>query len=132
MCDEALFAQCLPGSWTAVPEVKLAVVSLSLRATCLFCPCNTNSAKRQNGCKPLPVYRFAFLPLFLLDMSKKSVMMLWFIHQLRTYFYHQLFLVHYLPEMNTASSVFSHPNNHLIFTQKSFELISYKNNTKFP
>lgn len=38
MCDEALFALCLPGSWTTVPEVKLAVVSLSLRSMQLLCP----------------------------------------------------------------------------------------------
>lgn len=63
MCDEALFAQCLPGSWTAVPEVKLAVVSLGLSYTHLLGLRNTNSAKRQNGCKPLPISRFAFLPL---------------------------------------------------------------------
>lgn len=45
MCDEALFVQCLPGSWTAVPEVKLAVVSLGLKDTHLLRPHNTTSAK---------------------------------------------------------------------------------------
>lgn len=116
MCDEALFAQCLPGSWTAVPEVKLAVVSVSLSYTHLLGLRNTNSAKRQNGCKPLPISRFAFLPL---GISEKCF---WLIHCMRICFYQQLFLVPSLTinEPLSASSLFLHPNDHLIFTQKYF------------
>lgn len=74
----------------------------------------------------LPVSRFAFLPLFLPDMSKKSVTMLWFIHCLTMFFSSPL---------TRNKGFFSHPNNQQKFTQKQFwgyTIESYKNNTKFP
>lgn len=119
VCDEALFAQCLPGSWTAVPEVKLAVVSLGLRYTHFYVPIIQT---QQNGCKPLHISRFTFLPLSLCYLRE----MFWFTRCLKVHSYQQLFLVHHLPKLNIVLPV--HYSHSLMIT--SYSLRHFWGNAK--
>lgn len=68
--DEALFAQCLPGSWTAVPEVKLAVVSLGLRYTHFYVPIIQTQQKGKMAAN-LSIFPASHFCLFLSVISEK-------------------------------------------------------------
>lgn len=104
-----------PGSETSCSFSRSEIYAL-LR------PHNTNSAKRQNGCKPLHISRFTFLPLPLCYLRE----MFWFTRCLKVHSYQQLFLVHHLPKLNIVLPV--HYSHSLMIT--SYSLRHFGGNAK--